>query len=102
MVGGTVVVVLELLEVVGPAVVVTPDAVVCPTEVVGAMVVVEGHNLRATTDAEGRFRLDGLSPGRYTLAVQAGELTLRCEVKTRDPGYTMTLRWGGARPPESA
>src|SRR5690242_8209696 len=46
--------------------------------VVGAEVSVEGGSQRATTDGGGRFRLEGLPPGRVVLVVKApGFLELR-------------------------
>lgn len=43
----------------------------------GVAVQVEGHDVRAETDAEGQFALGGLPPGRYQLAARIGGETQR-------------------------
>jgi hypothetical protein len=65
----------------------------------GLRVEVEGRDLQAVTDADGRFRLEGLDPGRYMLALHIGDRVLRRTVRIAGeqsaegrPRYTDTIR----------
>ena len=52
-----------------------------------AFVLVFAHRYFATTDAEGRYRIDGVPPGAYTLAVwNDGEVRDRKEVRVAGDG----------------
>jgi plastocyanin len=52
-----------------------------------AFVLVFAHRYFATTDAEGRYRIDGVPPGAYTLAVwNDGEVRDRKEVRVASGG----------------
>jgi plastocyanin len=52
-----------------------------------AFVLVFAHRFFATTDAEGRYRIEGVPPGAYTLAVwNDGEVRSRRAVRVAGPG----------------
>ncbi|MBC8161226.1 MAG: DUF4255 domain-containing protein [Roseiflexaceae bacterium] len=57
----------------------------------GAEVEVAGRGLRATADAEGRFRLRVPGPGRYTLVAQAGTWSQRREIDIPDTRYDIAF-----------
>lgn len=57
----------------------------------GATVHVEGRGQQATTDNNGRFRLPGLAPGRYTLVAQFDGKTERSDVEIPVLTYDITL-----------
>ena len=47
-----------------------------------AYILVFAHRFFAVTDAEGRYRIDGILPGSYTLALwNEGNVRLRREVR---------------------
>lgn len=60
----------------------------------GALVEVEGTDLRVFTDASGRFTLD-LAPGTYTLRISFDGWRERRRVVVRAAGYALTLGYGG-------
>jgi hypothetical protein len=62
--------------------------------IAGVVVEVEGTDLRAVTDADGRFGFD-TTPGTYTLIVHVAGGTQRRRVTVRNTGYTLTLNYGG-------
>jgi hypothetical protein len=68
------------------------------TPLPGVAVEVEGGNQRTVTDAEGRFWLD-IAPGRHTLLIQMDGWIERREVLWREPGYRLTLGYGGVPAP---
>ena len=52
-----------------------------------AFILVFAHRYFATTDAEGRYRIEGVPPGAYTLAVwNDGQVRARREVRVAAPG----------------
>jgi plastocyanin len=57
-----------------------------------AFVLVFAHRYFATTDADGRYRIDGVPPGDYTLAVwNDGEVRARREVRVDAAGGAVEL-----------
>lgn len=58
----------------------------------GASVAIEGRLERASTDAEGRFRLRVPRPGQYTLVIQMGSVTQRREIDVPAVSYALTLQ----------
>jgi hypothetical protein len=66
----------------------------------GVLVEIVERNLRALTDAEGRFTFD-LAPGRYTLTIHCDGWTQRRQISVRNPSYMLTLGYGGRSPGES-
>ena len=57
------------------------------TPVAGAAVGIEGRNVTANTDAEGRFRLRVPGPGSYTLIARAGSSVQRRKIEIPEPSY---------------
>jgi plastocyanin len=55
-----------------------------------AWILVFSHRYFATTDAEGRYRIEGVPPGRYTLAVwNDGDVRARREVRAVEEGVVV-------------
>ncbi len=62
----------------------------------GVRIDVEEAGACCTTDAEGRFRLDGLPPGRYTLVAHLAGGEQRRAVVLRGPEQPQTTRYSNA------
>jgi hypothetical protein len=60
----------------------------------GVGVEIEGSNLRAETDDQGRFSFT-LRPGRYTLMLRLADRSERRTVTVRSPEHTLQLGYGG-------
>jgi hypothetical protein len=59
--------------------------------VVGAAVGLEGRDVRANTDAEGRFRLRVPAPGHYTLVARSGSSVQRRKIEIPETRYDIAF-----------
>jgi hypothetical protein len=59
--------------------------------VADATVGLEGHEIRAKTDAEGRFRLRAPNAGQYTLIAHTGAALQRRKIEIPEPSYDIAF-----------
>ena len=63
------------------------DEVLQPMSKAGTLVLLEGTDKKATTDADGKYVLHNIAPGKYALNVsRAGMGTLRYELEVKGSG----------------
>jgi hypothetical protein len=64
-------------------------------EYMRAVILVTSHSFHAVVQEDGQFRIDGVPPGEYTLAVYHPDLGVRRESVTVSGGQTIRLEVGG-------